>query len=732
MAEDVRTQKSKVSEYINLNEGDSNYHFLFDENPSVSFIINYERSIQDVNKKCCETLGYKKTDLVGRDPLDIIQPDSRYKISNFIDQLFNKEVVTDIELAMVTNDGKIKRLLFAPGKLIEFNKSFAVLLSGVDVTEAKKTLYEFEKSNELFIRFMNLFSAGVFIKDDKNECIFKNKFIIDNFDADVINKLSAEDDISDLSLTRFFNLKDKNSKNLYCEITTFKINHKDFNGYTGGIILDLTGRIEAERSRKESETIFKTVFENSAMGIFLTNPGGKILECNPSFLKLTGYTAGEIYHLTSKDITHPSDYENESVVFKNAFDINSKNAVHIQKRFITKNKEIVWANLTMNIIHDDKGLPRYCMQLVENITEKKIIKEALEKFEYRNKAIVSALPDLIFIINKEGYYLDYSIGNSNDLAVEESKLIGSNIKELFPPEKASYIIDKINRCISNGSQESLEYDLNLMGEQRYFEARIVKYDNNSVLGVVRNITEVKKKEVQLKEYAGEMEELNVSRNKLFSIIAHDLRSPFHALLGLSELLAEEIDDLTREEVSKIGKELYSAFKNEYRLLENLLAWSKIQKGSIDINPVELNLSEAVDETVRLLSWLAKNKKIHIHNLVERSIRIRFDANFLSSILQNIISNSLKFSLEESTIRIKYYYQNNLHNIEISDEGVGLSEEEIEVILSQESGYSKAGTAKEQGSGLGLVICKEFVEKHGGKLHIKSIPGKGTTVGFSFP
>jgi PAS domain S-box-containing protein len=732
MADDVRTQTIKIPEYITLNEGDSSYHFLFDENPSVSFIINFERLIQDVNKKCCDTLGYKKRELVGQNPLDIIHPFSRTRISNVIDQLFNKEVVTDIETDMITHTGEIKKILFSPGKLIEYNKSFAVLLSGVDITETKKTLHEFEKSNELFTKFMNLLTAGIYIKDQNNVCVFKNNFIADNFDTDLINKISPKEDASGLSLTRFVNLKDKNGKERYCEITTFKIHHKDSVEFTGGIILDLTEKVEADRIKKERDVIFKTVFDNSGIGILLNDFNGKIIECNPLFIRTLGYTPGELKLLSVQDISHPADYKNEMAAFNRALEVNNREAIQLQKRFYTRAGEVIWTNVTINIVSDDLEKPSFALQLVENITEKKLIKEALNKFEYRNKAIVTALPDLIFVIDVNGFYIDFSAGNPEDLAMEESKLIGSNVKDIFSPKTASYILNKIINCVDTGIPDSMEYVLDFSGEKKSFEARIVKYEDNSVLGVVRNITQFKNNELQLRKYAEEMAELNASKNKLFSIIAHDLRSPFHALLGLSEILANEIDNLSREEIRKIGSELHSAFKNEYRLLENLLTWSLIQQDKIEIKPAELILSDSVDKIIKLLSWFAANKKVVVKNLIDKKTKIKFDPDLLNSILQNLLSNAVKFSPEGSEIKITYHKSADMNTLEVVDEGVGISQDELDKILNNDKGYSKSGTAREQGSGLGLVISRDFIEKHGGKLFIKSKRGKGTTVGFTFP
>jgi PAS domain S-box-containing protein len=600
----------------------------------------------------------------------------------------------------------------------------------VDVSETDKQFRNFEETQELFAGFMNFMNTGIFICDNNNICLFRNKYLSGIYDQEVINKLLSEHQYSGLSVCRFVNIKDKENKDRYCELTMFPIHMSGLKKYTGGILVDITSKIECERLKKESETVFKTVFDNSGIGIILTDLEGKIIECNPAFRKLIGYSLLELQKMTTEDITHPIDFEKEKIFFAEAIHSHDNSTLKTEKRFITKDKEIIWTDLTGILVKNDQNTPLYALQLIENITERKLLKEALEHFEQRSNAVIAVIPDLIFIIDEKGTYLDFSAGNHKDLAIDKDKLIGSNIKEVFHPDQFEVILKKINQCIKSGQQETFEYELELNGQINFFEARLERYNDKSVLSIVRNITDIRNKEVQLEKYAEDLEELNASKDRLFSIIAHDLRSPFHALLGLTELLSDDIDSLTKEEVRRIGKELHQAFKNQYRMLENLLAWSRIQKDNIDLNCEVLRLTEAVDDTIHIMQWAAARKKIEIINLVGKDVKIWFDLKMLNSILQNIVSNALKFSDEYSRIKIEYIETNELPAVEITDEGIGLSEEDIIKLLGKNS-FSKPGTASELGSGLGLIICREFVEKHGGELYIRSKKGMGTTVGFTF-
>jgi PAS domain S-box-containing protein len=367
MAEEVRTKPTNIQDYITLNEGDSSYHFLFDENPSLMFIVSYDRRFQDVNKKCCETLGYKKSDLIGKDPLDIINPLSRPKITSIIDRIFNKENVGDTETELITADGRLKRVLFSHGRLIEYKKSFCILLSGVDLTENRKNFEEFEKTNELFTRFINLVPAAVFIKDERNICIFRNKVLTETFNPDIVNSIPSEVNIPGLSLTRYLNLKDKENNNRYCEVTTFKVKNTNQDEYTGGIIIDHTEKVETENARKENESVLKILFENSSAGILLTDLKGYILNCNSRIIKMTGYSGNLLKQLNIKDITPPEDFPSENVIIEKVIEGNSNKPLKLAKHFTDISGNIIRTKSTLNIIKSELELPKYLLLIVSEI-----------------------------------------------------------------------------------------------------------------------------------------------------------------------------------------------------------------------------------------------------------------------------------------------------------------------------------------------------------------------------
>ncbi len=240
----------------------------------------------------------------------------------------------------------------------------------------------------------------------------------------------------------------------------------------------------------------------------------------------------------------------------------------------------------------------------------------------------------------------------------------------------------------------------------------------------------KKKEQELKQFAEELKTLNANKDKLFSIVAHDLRSPFFALLGLGEILANEIDTLTMDEIKKFTAELHNSINVQYKFLENLLEWSRLQLGKVDFSPTAVNLHHAVVVVFNRLTGLAVRKNIHLLNEVDENVLVLSDENVLQSILHNLITNGIKFTNENGAIRVFSKLENSFIHVSIKDNGVGIAKEHLAKLFAIEQQHSTRGTANERGTGLGLLICKELIEKHRGNILVESKIGEGTTFTFS--
>jgi len=239
-----------------------------------------------------------------------------------------------------------------------------------------------------------------------------------------------------------------------------------------------------------------------------------------------------------------------------------------------------------------------------------------------------------------------------------------------------------------------------------------------------------KKNIIIQQDKIKLEELNLTQNKLFSIIAHDLRNPFNNILGLSELLLE--NDTDKSESEEYIELIKSTAKNTLNLLDNLLNWAKSQTGDLGFVPKKIGLSKVIFETIELTASLAKSKNISLNFSPINDTELYTDRNILGTILRNLISNAIKFTNQGGCINI--LATTNVHQIEISisDNGVGMSEETISKIFDTSTTMTSLGTENEGGSGLGLVLCREFVKKLGGHLWVESEVGKGSNFKFTLP
>lgn len=238
--------------------------------------------------------------------------------------------------------------------------------------------------------------------------------------------------------------------------------------------------------------------------------------------------------------------------------------------------------------------------------------------------------------------------------------------------------------------------------------------------------------ILLKESEAQLKELNATKDKFFNIIAHDLKNPFTSLLGSSELLYENIDHMSAENIKKLTLILNDSAKGGYAILQNLLDWSRSQTGILKYNPVKINLKDLIDENISNLQLPAVNKEIHLYSETEENIYIIGDKNMINTLLRNLLSNAIKFTHRNGRVVVGAITESENVTISVKDTGIGISEEKIEKLFRIDTKHSMPGTENEQGTGLGLKLCREFAEKMGGKIWVESTENKGSDFKFSIP
>ena len=309
------------------------------------------------------------------------------------------------------------------------------------------------------------------------------------------------------------------------------------------------------------------------------------------------------------------------------------------------------------------------------------------------------------------------------------------------------IIKTLSIQCKNGDIKQIDFRANKIDDKKYIisilditeQRKTREALDNYIRQLKLSKDSIEQKNIQLEKLNKELREseeklleLNRDKDKFFSILAHDLRTPFNAILGLSQLVADEYDELTKEEVVKIVKDINSAGKNLFRLLENLLNWSRITSGRAEFNPEKVDLFELVLTAVHLLKPNADAKEIKIENNVKPNTYVFVDEQMIESVIENLLTNAIKFTPRGGKISINISEQPDKYEISVSDTGIGISTENIGKLFRIDVPFSEYGTEKEKGSGLGLILCKESVEKHNGKIWVESEEGKGSTFYFTVP
>jgi len=246
---------------------------------------------------------------------------------------------------------------------------------------------------------------------------------------------------------------------------------------------------------------------------------------------------------------------------------------------------------------------------------------------------------------------------------------------------------------------------------------------------------------QRKQAEAALQKANSDKDKLFSIVSHDLRTPFQTLLGNTQLMLQKIEYFSKVDLQNMAESIYRSTQATYNLLENLLTWSQLQRERIEYHPSSVNLQELAENTTTLLAEMALNKDIQLTHTIEEGLSVHVDECMIDTVIRNLTSNALKFTPTGGQVTLSahqngYSPDNDTETewvkVTVTDTGVGINQEDIDKLFQMDVHHTTCGTAKETGTGLGLILCQDLVEKNRGEIWVESEAGKGTTVQFTVP
>ena len=522
---------------------------------------------------------------------------------------------------------------------------------------------------------------------------------------------------------------------------------------------ELSERIIAERAHRQSELKYRQIVDTANEGIVSLDEESRISFVNHQIANMLGYTIEEM--LGQKfEIFLAEDQLNDNVVEmkKRAEGIDSV----YERDFRKKDGTIHWMMVSAKAIIDNNGKYTGSLAMLTDINDFKEMGKALRDSEERHRLLFETAQEGIVVIQENRLsYFNPMLEKITGYTSEE--LLSLELEIFVYPDDLNLVLDNYEKRLQgieaeqryqfrlvrkdgtlswvelsavrlewNGSPATLNF-INDINMQKLTEIELVKL--NEELQVSKdlledNLFQENKLVEELTDTKEKLEKINSEKDKFFSIIAHDLKSPFQGLIGYSELLSTDYDDLTDEEIKSFIFSIAELSNSSYKLLENLLQWSRMQTGQMAFTPEYFNLQSELHPTLSLIKQTALNKKIEFDCVIDNSIFIKADKNMLSTIVRNLVSNSIKFTNFGGKITLTTGMDDKFIEVKVSDSGIGIDKEGIDKLFKIDKNKSRKGTANEEGTGLGLLLCKELVEKHGGRIWVESEVGRGTTFFFT--
>lgn len=372
-------------------------------------------------------------------------------------------------------------------------------------------------------------------------------------------------------------------------------------------------------------------------------------------------------------------------------------------------------------------------------TERKQIEEKLRKSEEQFRGAFETSLAGMALHSMDGTYLQINQTFCDFVGYSEPELLQMNWRDLTPADDVQRI-EALNEQVTTGTLEKFVIEkLYICKGGNVVWARIASAQLRNEDGVpqyvlvqIYDISDKKRAEKEIEAQRDELAKLNYQKDRFFEIIAHDLKSPFNALLGFSHILSTQANELDADKVAEYGSLVHRAADQAFKLLEDLLDWSRLQLDRIEFEPASFDVSKLIKTNMLRFEPVAALKGIKIEGDNVREREVFADTHMVDTILRNLISNAIKFTKAGGKISVEANKNGELIEVLIKDNGVGISPEKIKDLFTLGQKISTKGTGGEPGTGLGLQLCKELVEKQGGEIHVESIEGKGSIFRFSLP
>lgn len=491
------------------------------------------------------------------------------------------------------------------------------------------------------------------------------------------------------------------------------------------IITPVTNIEPFELTLKETDLFYEQLFESTGDSLLIIDCKGQILKFTNKLCEMLSYTMDEFSNLAIFDIDDPT---NSLTFSERVVQVEREKGAIFETDLISKMGKLIPVECsTSPIKYHNKTV---FFTAIRNIEKRKVAQKELLESEIRFRSLVENATDLVMRFDRDHRHVFVNTASLSVLGIPPEEFIGKTHQEMdFPDDLCEFWEDEMDKVFESGISDIVDFSVNAKGKEIYFEWQLIpEFDTEDeipyLLAIARDVSKRTMSEKAL-------EEALKTKDKFFSIIAHDLRNPFGSLRTLSEYLQNN-EDLTKEEVKEFAEIIHTSACQGYDLLENLLEWSRSQRGNIKWQPQEFDLVTSIDSNIRLVRANIHKKQIKVNFKADKSHYVFADKYMIDTIIRNLLANAVKFTYMNGNIDIDILEQTEHYRISIKDDGKGITKDNQAKLFDLDNQHSSVGTAMETGTGLGLILCKEFIDTNNGKIWVESEEGMGSCFSFTVP
>ena len=496
-----------------------------------------------------------------------------------------------------------------------------------------------------------------------------------------------------------------------------------------GIVRDITERKKSEKKLREQREKYQKLVDNALAGIGISDMEENILFANETLARMFGYSREELRGLNLTSLIPPEAYH----LIKEQTQKRKNNHSSIyETTLLHRDGSPIQVLVHGSPYRNSNGRIVGTIGVVIDLTRRKMAEQAVRRSEIFNREVINNVGEGIVVYDRELRYRFWNPFMEEITGKKADEVVGKYAPEIFPFLKEQGL-DKLLKRALKGEQvktHDVPFKVARTGRAGWASSLYTPHydENGKIIGVIATITDITDK----KRVIEELHNVNATKDRLISIIAHDLRNPISQILGFSELLIHKGDSFHKGKVQQFCHSIYTSTKALYDLFENLLEWSRVQRGTLDFKPAEVALKPVVEETMEIHRIKALRQRIQLINQVPESLYVWTDVQMLQTILRNLLSNALKYTGKNGRVVVGSYQSGEKVVFHVADDGIGMSPQKQNKLFEFSENISTRGVSGEKGTGLGLAICKEFVEKLGEKIWVRSRPDKGTTFYITLP